>query len=107
MEPRDRPFDLVDGGDCAACGAPVPSRDVRLLARREDLAFAELPCSACGSVSLAIFVGSDPASAERPSAPDRPSIGPDDVLDMHLLLEAWTGDLRTLLGSRSDGAPGA
>jgi hypothetical protein len=100
MDPRDHPSDLVSDADCAACGRPVPRERVRVLARRDDLAFAELPCEQCGSVSLAIFVGppdAAPASGAAP-APGSPAIGPDDVLDMHLLLAGWTGDLRTLVG---------
>ncbi len=107
MDPRDRPSDLVDGAECGACGRPVPRRDVRLLASRDDLAFAELPCAACGSVSLAIFVGRDAGGAVVPGASGAAAVGGDDVLDMHLLLEGWTGDLRGLLGGSTDGTPGS
>ena len=101
MDPRERPFDEMDGVECAACGRPVPPERVRLLARREDLAFAELPCDPCGSVSLAIIVG-DAAAAD---APHRAAvIGPDDVLEMHQFLAAWHGDLRTLVSRRRGAA---
>lgn len=109
MEPRDRPFDVVDGAECAACGMAVPADDVRILAQRDDLAFAELPCPHCGSVSLAILVGppGDQLPSETPgSARATDPIGPDDVLDMHLLLAGWDGDLRSLVG-RDGGSTGA
>ena len=101
MDPRDGPFDLVDGAECAACGRPVPAHDVRILAHRDDVAFAEVPCEACGSRSLAIFVASASAlTGDAPSdaAQSQPPIGPDDVLDMHEFLAAWRGDLRSLFG---------
>jgi DNA-directed RNA polymerase subunit RPC12/RpoP len=100
MDPRDGPFDLVDGAECAACGRPVPAQDVRILAHRDDVAFAEVPCQACGSRSLAIFVASAPVlSGDAPgdSVESLPPIGPDDVLDMHEFLAGWRGDLRSLV----------
>jgi DNA-directed RNA polymerase subunit RPC12/RpoP len=106
MDPRDGPFDLVDGAECAACGRPVPAHDVRILAHRDDVAFAEVPCDACGSRSLAIFVASaSPVSADVWPAGEqpRPPIGSDDVLDMHEFLAGWRGDLRSLVSpGRSD-----
>jgi hypothetical protein len=99
MDPRDSPSDLVSDAECAACGRSVPRDRARVLASRDDLAFAELPCERCGSVSLAIFVGSTTTADAATEVGVRASpIGPDDVLDMHALLAGWTGDLRTLLG---------
>lgn len=86
MDPRDRP-DMADGAECAACGRPVPPDATRVLAQREDLAFVELGCAACGSVSLSIRLGDS-----------GPSIGADDVLDMHQFLAGYRGDLRGLVG---------
>jgi hypothetical protein len=103
MDPRDR-RDLADGAECAACGRPVPPDATRVLAQREDLAFVELGCSACGSVSLAIRLG--PISDGAPDAAGLPdsgsSIGADDVLDMHQFLAGYRGDLRRLVGRAGD-----
>jgi hypothetical protein len=111
MDPRDHPFDLLDGAECAACGRPIPADRIRILAQREELAFAELPCEPCGSVSLAIFAGmstDQPGDADRAPFADAPALGADDVLDMHLFLDAWDGDLRSLVGGRGpDRASGA
>jgi hypothetical protein len=97
MEPRDRPTDTMDRAECAACGRRVPGDRIRVLARRDDLTFAELPCAGCGSTGLAIFMGAVAAA-------ERPVVSGDDVLDMHRFLAGWQGDLRALL--RSDGGPG-
>jgi hypothetical protein len=109
MDPRDRP-DVVDGAGCAACGRPVPADATRVLAQREDLAFVELGCAACGSVSLAIRLG-PLAAAGTPDgavAGAGPSIGADDVLEMHLFLAGYRGDLRGLVGRAGEhGRPDA
>jgi hypothetical protein len=110
MDSRDRP-DVVDGAECAACGLPVPAGATRVLAQREDLAFVELGCTACGSVSLSIRLGTvddrgalDAAGAGDPGT----SIGADDVLDMHIFLAGYRGDLRGLVGGPPDrGRPDA
>jgi hypothetical protein len=98
MDPRDGP-DVIDGAECAACGRPVPAAATRVLAQREDLAFVELGCVACGSVSLAIRLGSAGWGASDGMAAGDPvlSIGADDVLDMHLFLAGYRGDLRGLV----------
>jgi hypothetical protein len=116
MDPRDRLRNVIDGVSCAACGDRVPSAEVRVLAERDDLAYIEFSCRTCDSVGLAIVVeaGTDGARvldegpgsttdgghAGRSVAPIRP----DDVLDMHLLLSSWRGDLHALVGGRDRGA---
>jgi hypothetical protein len=113
MEPRDRPSDTMDRAECAACGLRVPGERIRVLARREDLTFAELPCASCGSTGLAIFVGGSAGSSGPggdPASGNRPVVSADDVLDMHAFLAAWRGDLRGLLAGggerREDPGPG-
>lgn len=99
MQRGDSRSDVPIGGECAACGRAVPVDAARVLASREDLVFAELPCSACGTTSLSILVG--PASS-----PVGDAVGPDDVLDMHLFLAAWSGDLRSLVSRPAGDATG-
>jgi hypothetical protein len=108
MDQRDRP-DVADGAECAACGRPVPVESTRVLAQREDLAFVELGCLDCGSVSLAILLGAGGGSSTGESLTDgSASIGADDVLDMHLFLAGYRGDLRGLVGRPIDrGRPDA
>ena len=59
MDPRDDLDSLADGVDCAACGQFVPTDRIRVLARREDIAFVEIHCPACRSESLGIVIASD------------------------------------------------
>ncbi len=57
MDPRDDLDSLAGGVGCAACGELVPTDRVRVLARRDDIAFVEIQCAACRSESLAIVMG--------------------------------------------------
>lgn len=65
MDPRDDLDSLAGGVGCAACGELVPTDRVRVLARRDDIAFVEIQCAACRSESLGIVMG---ASASDDSA---------------------------------------
>ena len=62
MDPRDDHDSLADGVDCAACGQFVPTDRIRVLARRDDIAFVEIHCPACRSESLGIVIASDDES---------------------------------------------
>ena len=65
MGPRDLPGPLPDGALCTACGVPVPTGRIRILARRDDLAFVELDCVACGSAALGLLMDSPAAGGEQ------------------------------------------
>ena len=82
MDPRDDLDSLAGGVDCAACGQVVPTDRVRVLARRDDIAFVEIHCAACRSESLGIVIagaGDDPMTAV-PRRPGRAygEFGPGD-----------------------------
>jgi hypothetical protein len=64
MDPRDDLDSLADGVDCAACGRFVPTDRIRVLARRDDIAFVEIHCPACRSESLGIVIAADEAGDE-------------------------------------------
>jgi len=83
MDPRDGPRPLPDGARCTACGAPVPTGRIRVLARRDDMAFVELACTDCGSATLALLM--------PPSTPDG-----DPVLDV--AADVSTSDLTSPAG---------
>ena len=72
MDPRDDLNSLAGGVGCAACGEVVPTDRVRVLARRDDIAFVEIQCEACRSDSLGIVMGphlADDSSREAMSDP--------------------------------------
>jgi hypothetical protein len=113
MDPRDRLPPFANGVDCAVCGGLVPVEWIRVLARRDDLAFLELACAACTSKSLAIVVagrsdwsGSRPTHGEFGAADDArfrdaPAIDADDLLLARELLRL--GGLDALVGRVGDG----
>lgn len=113
MDPRDRLQPFANGVDCAVCGGLVPMDRIRILARRDDLAFLELTCAACKSESLGIVVagGSDgrdsrPVYGEFEAADhdrfhDAPPIGADDLLVAREVLRS--GGIDALVGRAGDG----
>jgi hypothetical protein len=104
MDPQDHLHALLDGVGCTVCEEPVPAARIQLLARRDDLAFVQVDCFACGSSSLGfVIAGGLPAEALRFA--DAPPISGDDVLDMHQLLDGWRGDLSHLLGEGTRRSP--
>jgi hypothetical protein len=108
MGPSDHPRPLPDGAACTACGASVPTGRIRILARRDDLAFVELACPGCGSAAIGLLVpdasadgssvldvAADPPTDGEPAA-RRTSIRPiteADVAAVRADLAAWRGDL--------------
>jgi hypothetical protein len=104
MGPRDRPRPLPDGATCTACGATVPSRHIRVLARRDDVAFVELACPDCGSTALGLLLPSVPdgtaildVEADGPPTVSRGQhvavISQADVAAIRDDLASWDGDL--------------
>jgi hypothetical protein len=94
MDPQDHLDGHLDGLTCAVCEAPVPAASLTLLATRDDLAFARVDCSDCGSATLAFVLGNVVARDHRMESA---AISADDVLDMHELLASWHGGLSELL----------
>ena len=79
MDPRDDLDSLGAGVDCAACGGIVPNDRIRVLARRDDIAFVEIHCPACRSESLGIVVATDDAADgddDRADDEDGVPVGP-------------------------------
>ena len=100
MGPRDRPSPLPDGASCTACGAPVPTGAIRLLASRDGLAFVRLVCDGCGSAAIGLLV--DDVAGEGhvldladdgTAAVTSECITAADVEAVRRDLAAWTGDL--------------
>jgi hypothetical protein len=121
MDPRDRPHLLPDGAACTACGAAVPTGRIRTLARRDDVAFVELTCPACGSAAVGlVLAGSGPggepfldvaADGITPPHPWRDgmvrAVTSADVAAIRDDLAAWRGDLVGWLDTFDSGRPGS
>ena len=99
MGPQDHLRALHDGADCTVCDAHVPADRIRLLARRDDLLFLQVVCPSCGSTALG-FVADTAGLPEADRLAGSEPVDADDVLDMHALLESWSGDLASLVGGR-------
>jgi hypothetical protein len=83
MDPRDDLDSLGDGVDCAACGQFVPTDRIRVLARRDDIAFVEIHCPGCRSESLGIVIASEDGGSDEIDTDDGPgadvAVGPGRV----------------------------
>jgi hypothetical protein len=75
MDPRDDLDSLGGGVDCAACGVAVPTERIRVLARRDDIAFVEIHCPTCRSESLGIVIAADEEGVDV-HAEDGLAVGP-------------------------------
>jgi hypothetical protein len=119
MGPRDRPLMLPDGAACTACGAAVPAGRIRILARRDDVAFVELACPGCGSAAVGLLIpepGPGGASfldvaADTPmssQASARRTVRPINAADVAAIrndLAAWHGDLVGWLEALEENGP--
>ena len=76
MDPRDDLDSLADGVDCAACGQFVPTDRIRVLARRDDIAFVEIHCPTCRSESLGILIASEDESDDAEDPGELAAVGP-------------------------------
>lgn len=96
---------LLSNMKCGICGRNYESANVNILGHREDLWFLSVFCTSCksqGIVAAIIKEGKSPevitelTEAERAKFTTAPSIGSDDVLDMHTFLEKFEGDFSSI-----------
>jgi len=77
------PMDPRDDLDSLAGGVDVPTERIRVLARRQDIAFVEIHCPACRSESLGIVIAAGDIGPSEPTAvgPGRAygEFGPSDA----------------------------
>ena len=83
----------------------MPSSEIRILSRRDDVAFVELACGSCGSEALALLIaGTGPDAEPVLDVADRSesyeasripveSIRAAEARAVAAHLEAWQGDL--------------
>jgi hypothetical protein len=119
MDRQDRLRALLRGTSCTVCGDPLGAERIRILAEREELAFVELPCPACGATTLGMVTlrpdgdafldvsgyGEFGPADEARFGGARP-LAADDVLDMHTFLAGYRGSLSELLEDRRPDGPG-
>ncbi|HET7726001.1 MAG TPA: hypothetical protein VFK54_01625 [Candidatus Limnocylindrales bacterium] len=117
MDGQERLPELLAGVGCAACGAALDADRIAVLAQRDDLAFVEFRCDACGSTSLGLVVADEADARPRTDTARYGEFGPedelrlaaggpigdDDVARMRAFLATYDGDLRGLL---NEGGPG-
>jgi hypothetical protein len=95
-----------NGVGCTVCGSHVSVDRIRLLARRDDLAFVEIACDACGSAALGMILAENGPDAGDPESPrstmsptvrrSGPPVDANDVIEMREFLDGWDGDFRAL-----------
>jgi hypothetical protein len=105
-----------NGVGCTVCGSHVSGDRIRLLARRDDLAFIEVACDACGSAALGMILAENRSAEEGRDAPRSgttsmgwstgPPVDANDAIDMREFLDGWDGDFRALFsgGASSKGS---
>jgi hypothetical protein len=96
---------------CAACGQPYGEAHIRLIAQRQELFFVDLSCPHCDSQAVAIVTiqvdgqvvgleGGEPVEGSAPAVDGAgavPAVSVDDVIDAHVLLQDFKGDIHQLM----------
>jgi hypothetical protein len=91
---------------CAVCGRPYDPAQCTVVDRREDAWVFSTNCPRCrtaGYVMVVLDLKNDsppalpPPPDEREAARSLPPITADEVIDLHFWLEAYTGDLESLI----------
>jgi DNA-directed RNA polymerase subunit RPC12/RpoP len=105
-EKRQFILQLVARLRCTECGQPYNPHDFVLMNRSQDVWVLGIECKHCGGsghVVVALQPDSDPEPVsdltpeELEVATTWSSITVDDVLDMHMLLEEFDGDLELIM----------
>jgi hypothetical protein len=104
MDRRDRLGPRLEGALCAACRAPVDSDRLRVLAHRDDLAFVEVACRACGTWGLAFVLGPTAPGLDGPVDPEAPPISIADVNAVGEFLAGYRGDVAGLFDTHGTAA---
>lgn len=91
---------------CPHCQRPFDEKDIRFLGRQEQTWMLSLHCPGCHVLALVgIGVAADLEPHEIVRFREAPPISVDEVLDMHLLLREYRGDLRRLIGGKVEKLP--
>jgi|YelNatPaOPRAMG01_1025707.scaffolds.fasta_scaffold80274_3 hypothetical protein len=91
---------------CPHCHRRFEDRDIRVLGRQEQTWMLSLHCPGCHILALiGIGVASDLEPEEIARFREVPPISADEVLDLHLLLKEYRGDLRGLIEGKTEEPP--
>jgi len=97
---------LVATVGCAMCGASYAAEDVKVLDHRGNAWIIILACSQCGTRGLVLAMVTNQgqpdrlgelSAAEMETFANMPPLDGDDVLDWHMFLRDYEGDLAGLL----------
>ena len=99
-------FELVARLRCTECGRPYNTHDFVLVNKSQDVWVLGIECNHCGG-SGHVVVALQPDAKPEPVSDLTPEeleivekwspISLDDVLDMHMLLEEFDGDLEWII----------
>lgn len=88
---------------CCACGRLHPREEIQVLNRRGESWLLKVYCPTCRTRSLVVArISDEPSVTPRESTRDQPlpPLTMDDVLDIHLFLRDFQGDVDDLLRRR-------
>lgn len=94
---------------CSVCGQRYEVDNVKILGHQEDLWFLSVFCSACQTQCLmaavikegrALKVTTDLTEAELAKFKEMDELTADEVLDMHVFLKGFDGDVSQLFSQK-------
>ncbi|MDO8491644.1 MAG: hypothetical protein Q7T04_06495 [Dehalococcoidia bacterium] len=100
---------LISTLKCSVCGRRYEPSKVKLLGSQEDVWFLSVFCETCrttGLIAAVVKEAGDLQQVTELTGPEvvkfksLPPVSGDDVLDMHVKLRDFTGDVTLLLGSK-------
>jgi hypothetical protein len=94
---------------CESCGREYATDNITVLGRQEDLWFFLLYCADCkrqGLVTVATSEGKMPEPLSELGEAEKGKLSTpvdvDDLLDMHIFLENFSGDFRSLFSENNE-----
>ena len=79
---------------CGACGARYRDEDIAIVETEGSVWMLMAVCPRCDTQAMIMVVVQSGAPAEEPLLP----LAEDDVLDFHVLMRRFEGDLRGMVG---------
>lgn len=98
--------------DCPVCREPLAGCDLKLLRRDGSTFTVQVGCARCHVTFVVVLQlrgdlpDSETPAARTPSAPARPPISADELLDLHETLRDFEGSFTELVGRSPSGSRG-